>query len=635
MKRKIVVLISLIVLAYLGFLFTRLSDRPEFCASCHFMKPYVENWQASSHNRVNCRDCHWAPGFASYIGGKARLLSEILKYFAGAYNVRVHSKVKDEACLSCHRGGELSKPVKFKGKIPFSHDVHYGDTLRNIKIPCTGCHYELVQGSHLAVTDDPCFICHFVGRPPGRPVNDCYTCHGPPKEEIYVNGILFKHSEYLQTGVSCLTCHIHVTRGKGDIPREACYKCHIERFEAYGEIKRVHSVHVTREKYKCVECHNPLEHSQIEMAKALSPDCRTCHKESHSVQEKLYMGLGGKGVSPKPDPMFTANVFCLGCHSSKEYRFATEVLPLARATGQSCVDCHGKGYDKLLTMWQKTVGRRLNKIEKEILFLEPIAKKLGIKGLSDAKENFKLIKEDKSLGAHNINYTVSLLDYAEFSIEKVKNTLLGKNQPVGSTPNRIDEECKGCHPDAAEYAVKIEGREFLHRPHLEKFKCIKCHSKKRHGKTLKRNCDSCHHRKSDDCESCHTIQSLVYTGKLGGLNTPDIMFEAGVSCSDCHIKDGFPKKPAPEDCFSCHDEGYDKIMEEWKKESMEKIDLFESSLKNYRKRIKDMKGKELRKALSIYLSYSSLLDSLKNDGSEGIHNFELYSELLSSWDRLE
>jgi nitrate/TMAO reductase-like tetraheme cytochrome c subunit len=63
------------------------------------MKPFYDNWASSSHARVNCIDCHYEHGFSGYIAGKIRLLSEMLRYWVGAYNVRPHSRVSDQKLL--------------------------------------------------------------------------------------------------------------------------------------------------------------------------------------------------------------------------------------------------------------------------------------------------------------------------------------------------------------------------------------------------------------------------------------------------------------------------------------------------------------------------------------------------------
>ena len=126
MKRKILIPLISIFIIYLLYLFVRVSDKPSFCNSCHIMKPYYENWLSSSHNRFNCIDCHYKSGISGYIEGKFRLLAEMIRYFAGVYHVRLHSKIDDENCMKCHVKEELEiGEVLFARRIKFKHIKHY------------------------------------------------------------------------------------------------------------------------------------------------------------------------------------------------------------------------------------------------------------------------------------------------------------------------------------------------------------------------------------------------------------------------------------------------------------------------------------------------------------------------------
>jgi hypothetical protein len=618
MKRVLLVLGVLVVVLYLFWLLNRLSDRPYFSSSCHFMKPFVENWHSSTHNTVDCKNCHWAPGLGNYVSGKARLLTEIVRYAVGAYNPQVRSKVKDEACLQCHSLEDLKTPMTFGERIPFNHEVHYGDTLRGIYMPCAGCHYELVQGNHLAVSKDPCLICHFTGRPSGKPVKSCFTCHGPPRDEIQLDGIVFNHKEYLDAGVECKTCHVHVTRGRGDVPRPSCIKCHVEREISFENVGEIHRIHIEGQMIKCTECHRKLEHSKIEMAQALSPECRTCHKNGHSIQEEMYMGLGGKGVSVKPDPMFLSNVACFGCHGSQ------------KSIGESCNFCHGEGYGRLMNLWQRSVSSRVKLLKERLDLLRDLTSGLGsgrIKTLlSDAGENLRLILKDGSRGAHNIHFADALLKRAEENLREVES-LFGKIKKSGNL--KVSEECVSCHPDAPYYRVKLKDKEFPHMPHLGVYSCKSCHSVKKHGLTFKRDCEGCHHRRDRDCGSCHRIQNLIYRGELFGAESPNPMFEAEVSCSDCHLEDETPRKPSPSKCVDCHEEGYDEMMREWQEEAISLLDSYSKEIKKLGQSLKKKRGKELKEALSEYFKKEGVLETLMRDGSKGVHNPDLYREILS------
>ena len=146
--RRTVLIAGPIVILYAFFLFLRASDDPKFCASCHYMEQYYNNWLNSSHNQVSCVKCHYAPGFGNYIQGKIRLASEILRYYVGAYSAEVTSKINDGACLQCHKQEDFySKNVKFdQGKISFNHSEHLTSGKVNFSFKCQTCHSQTGAG---------------------------------------------------------------------------------------------------------------------------------------------------------------------------------------------------------------------------------------------------------------------------------------------------------------------------------------------------------------------------------------------------------------------------------------------------------------------------------------------------------
>lgn len=638
-KRVIISTFILLLFLYLAWQFNRITERPSFCNSCHFMKPFVANWETSSHNTVRCSACHWGPGFSDLLNGKLRLVSEMLRYSLGAYNPQVRSKVKDEACQACHKESDIPDTTFYLQKIPFMHKTHYGDTLRGIKTTCTTCHYELVQGKHIAVTNEPCIECHFVGTGRGQPVKNCYTCHGPPRDEILIDGMVFNHSEYLKTGVSCSTCHIHVTSGRGDVPRKACRTCHVERFKVFTQTEKIHTIHVTEEKQKCIDCHSVVKHGKIEVNPSITPDCKVCHGPGHSIQEEMYIGIGAKNVATLPDPMFTANVACYGCHLPLS-EIAQPVLSpepkLPKASGESCKNCHGKGYDRLLTMWQKSVKQRLVSVDSTLRFLKPFQNKTRSvsKLFKEISQNLEIVKKDGSLGAHNIRYTLTILDSIEVKLSRVVKILGGTDLKKYKEAQTVPSPCRNCHPGINYRTVLVKYRNFPHKAHTQKYTCQSCHSKKVHGKTLKTDCEACHHGKPDieeRCKDCHQTQVSLYRGTLMGLNSPDVMADAEVTCADCHINDTYPEKPDPETCINCHEEGYDETLQEWQTQTKTGLELLKLQLDSLYQSLADKKGNDFKKSFQRYEEGLKLLAILRKDGSLGAHNNQLVEDLLRSW----
>ena len=561
MRRRtkwIVIGVVVLLVAWMGYVGIRATDSPDFCASCHYMQPYVENWATSSHNDVGCIKCHAEPGVGGYLARKARLLGEVIRYTVGAYSTQPHARLSDEQCLSCHEHDTLEQTQTYSDDIQFSHVDHYQDPSRGVQLRCNTCHSELVQGSHMAVNQSTCIDCHFMGLPASEPLGTCQGCHGPPKDEIRIEGVTFNHSEYLKSDVGCLTCHTHVTSGNGDVPPEKCYSCHIERFEDYGETEKVHTVHVTEEQLTCRDCHTDIRHGEFELTRAITPDCRTCHASGHSVQEEIYIGTGGQGVESRPDPMFLSSVTCSGCHQRDDPGSPAATVQtssgrqLPRATAQSCVQCHGEGFDWLLGNWQSEVSAYQGELEARF---ERVASLLsgGIQtptlelarraaqlqrstqlgttaGLQTptmeiaqqamgryerAASNLALIQRDRSDGAHNVTYLNLLLERIDYDLEAVAELLsLGRVVPPDEPSlYASDANCTDCHTGIERSAIEAERDTFRHGLHLEQagISCDACHVSNdpnvaHHGDTF---------ADAADCSACHPTQTSVRTMSTG------------------------------------------------------------------------------------------------------------------------
>jgi len=608
------------LVAWMGYVGIRATDSPDFCASCHYMEPYVENWATSTHNDVGCIKCHAEPGVGGYLARKARLLGEVIRYTVGAYSTQPHARLSDTQCLSCHEHDTLEQTQTYSGDIQFSHVNHYQAPSRGVQLRCNTCHSELVQGSHMAVNQSTCIDCHFMGRPASEPLGTCQGCHGPPKDEIRIDGITFNHSEYLRSDISCLTCHTHVTSGTGDVPPEKCYSCHIERFEDYGETERVHTVHVTEEQLTCRDCHTDIQHGEFELAQAITPDCRTCHASGHSVQEEVYIGTGGQGVESRPDPMFLSSVTCSGCHQRDDQGSPVATVQsssgreLPKATAQSCVQCHGEGFDWLLGNWQSEVSEYRRDLEARF---ERVASLLGngvqtptlelarraaelqrstrlgasvdlqtpsmevVQQAMDryqrAQANLALVQRDRSDGAHNVTYLNLLLERIDYDLEAVAELLsLGRVVPPDEPSLYTSQaNCTDCHTGIERSAIGAERDTFSHGLHLEEagISCDACHvsntpSEEHHGATFAdaADCSSCHptqtsvrRMSSGDCLQCHSASVEIPSDQVNFSHEG----HASYGCAFCHEgvdnEDHLnyiqtdPQAPFSHDtCTSCH-----------------------------------------------------------------------------------
>jgi nitrate/TMAO reductase-like tetraheme cytochrome c subunit len=357
--------IGVLAVLFLVFVvgFWRISKSPKFCLTCHYMRPYYEAWQASSHNDVLCVECHYEPGLKAQLKGELAGISQVVKYVTRTFSPKPKAEISDAACLrpGCHETRLLSGQVMFKENIIFDHANHLGEARRGMKLRCTTCHSQIVQGPHIVVTESSCFTCHFFGHEEGKTVGTCLSCHGPPAATVEHQGVEFDHSTYVTPETDCLSCHTNVTQGSGEVPPERCFSCHVQRSERWEDAPFLHEMHVTEHKVECFECHVEITHG-VE-GEGLSPlltlRCLDCHSNQHSVAEQMYSGVGVEGLPNSPSRMFLAKVNCNGCHKEPEQLKADDaVFETAGAAAKECVACHGEGYDEMMDMWQEMMRSR-------------------------------------------------------------------------------------------------------------------------------------------------------------------------------------------------------------------------------------------------------------------------------------
>jgi len=114
-------------------------------------------------------------------------------------------------------------------------------------------------------------------------------------------------------------------------------------------------------------------------------------------------------------------VSCDTCHENiARGHFPQEVR-------QSCLDCHGPGYDRVLEEWQAEISERFKRARRHLLVLrakfrhsktdvpEEIASKV-----KKAETMIDLVKRDKSMGGHNFLYSKRLITKADDYLLGVK-----------------------------------------------------------------------------------------------------------------------------------------------------------------------------------------------------------------------
>ncbi|MCK4765466.1 MAG: NapC/NirT family cytochrome c, partial [Candidatus Aminicenantes bacterium] len=631
------IIVTLVVITAVMILTMEVTSRPKFCSTCHYMKPYYASWQESSHSEVTCTDCHFPPGIKSKIKGKLTALSMLVNYFTGVYKKgKPWAEISDESCMrgGCHDTKLLSGKTLYKKNIIFDHTPHLTALRRGKKLRCTGCHSQIVQGSHLSVTESTCFLCHFKGVTAKKEINRCTKCHEPPVAEKGADTpVVFDHKQVMEKKMDCWKCHGEMVVGDGAVPKNRCSNCHAEldKLKRYDDTEFMHKNHITDHKVECERCHTEIQHKSVARTEFVKPDCHSCHPDFHKAQLYLFTGSGGKGLPKHPSPMFDAGLNCQACHIYHDFAddFKEKGETFA-ADAKSCDPCHGEGYHKILSTWKQQTSRKLSQVDN---VLKTAKKTIAAKknnaaypeaeqALKDALYNYNLVKFGKSI--HNIAFANQLLEKSYLLAEEsLKMLNITARLPYFERESKlVPGECSNCHAGVERTEKRVFGWVFPHYKHLitEGLTCTRCHSHQRkHGELIirKQDCMSCHHKdKQKQCKECHEIQDAIYFSKLAfsTLDMPNVMAE-DVSCGDCHQDEQENIfRPGKENCSNCHDKEYEDFFSQWQEDSLELLERLREKVRRGNLRRGDK-------------AYDTLL-FLEKDGSKGIHNPELYQELI-------
>ncbi|MBS3906334.1 MAG: cytochrome c3 family protein [Syntrophaceae bacterium] len=650
-----------IVFIILSLALLRFTESPTFCGLCHQMDVYMESWRTSSHSHVACTDCHYEPGLLNHLKGKWVDGQVSLAYFlSGKRPPTPHAQISDASCLQCHKIEDLQKDMVYKNVV-FSHEEHLGELRRGMKLRCTSCHAQLVQGVHLTVHETNCFICHYYqAGPKGEQeciscaVGSCVSCHVEPKGDIKVKGWNFNHQKYIARGVECERCHVNVVQGDGHVPEGKCLQCHNEPeiLATQYPPQFMHKKHVTDTKIECADCHTQIRHEIGPILTMVhSPTvCDKCHsKEMHLAPGDFYRGSGGIGVPDSPSLMYTTNVDCTACHRKEGERQAALYTTkyVERAMGESCVACHGEGFDEALKQWQVFLSKAKNETSQRLSNVQAILQeaekdqarspefKKAQNLLNEARHNYNFVHLGK--GAHNIEYAFKLLNVAN---NRTEQALAALDRNYKLKEFKTEMTCTSlCHIGIEKRTVPFNDVKFSHETHVltKKMKCMDCHSsRENHGKTFLKNCNACHHGekiKKVKCEDCHISVKRLVQGKggIGVKERPSSKLDV-VECIECHR--GVPAKKKDtldaikKRCIECHDQSYGEMLTRWKKSSEGLLTKLAPKIEKVREEIRRI---EIRGGHTfVYrkpFGEAELNYNLAKKGN-GVHNPEYTEELL-------
>ena len=607
----------------------KVTSQPGFCVSCHYMVPYFNSWEKSSHKDVHCTECHFPPGIKGTVNGKFTAISMVVNYFTGVYKKsKPWAEISDASCLreGCHETRLLEGIVPFKEGIKFNHTPHLEKDRRGKHLRCTSCHSQIVQGSHMKVTEETCFLCHFKDQPEDAMMTNCTLCHKPPTIADSTN-VIFDHTHQLKNNIDCRLCHGPMVHGDGEVPKERCSYCHAEigKLEKYSETIEIHEIHISQHKVDCNHCHNTVQHKSIAKTGEIKPDCKACHIDRHIDQYDLFSGQGAIGVDPLPSQMFHNGLGCKACHI---------ILPddwekhpgqaIRRAGPASCNPCHEENYFKLYQQAKPVLNKKIKETDKEVKYFR--SQSSGARSdsiLSVCENNLDLLKRGRPI--HNLEYADRIL----FEIGRSLSILQNKTPAPRALADTASVRCLKCHYGQDEVFVEHNNKLFSHRNHVHnvKLSCKDCHIEKKPNHGILKDgtfCMDCHHKSATvSCDPCHLIQRNLIRGEgVFSEFDADVMFESDIFCRDCHEVEGIKvHKPEKQNCETCHEPGYWDTMKESQAE-------FRITIAQLETKLAETPDSENRREAE------KLLTALKRDGTKGAHNSVAVMDILKKIETL-
>lgn len=134
------------------------TSTPEFCASCHEIKPAYEAWKTSTHRNnaqgvvADCMDCHLPAPHDTYDFFFAKTMhgaKDVLVHFTSgpenydreAMRKQAYAGFKNDQCLKCHRN--IENIPNNRGAMLAHREVM--NPLPGYERSCVDCHKNLVH----------------------------------------------------------------------------------------------------------------------------------------------------------------------------------------------------------------------------------------------------------------------------------------------------------------------------------------------------------------------------------------------------------------------------------------------------------------------------------------------------------
>jgi len=319
-------------------------------------KPHLDKKKQIEGQMVTCTSCH-----QHETDQKKFEVSQKSCHLCHFKNVKFNQEERGR-CELCH---ELpKKPIQTSGEKPITHQ-----TLKDAKVSCGSCHYDVIQASGRA-----------------------------------------KYEAYFKKGV----LKTALVMGAGDIIKGNCFACHDQKkaLKEVGNKKLMHEKHVSVKNARCFDCHQVIRHKKSVVDQTVAAKAGAKMTEVQKPMSERFIADSCFACHPKPHELQRQ------CHL--ERKFTKKGTPVLMASAKTCVGCH-PGRQKLLKDWKTDLENGIKdtlEVQKEALDALSAAKaKLARPKLTEVRnmlkegqKNLKMVQFGN--GVHNKKYALYLLDAA-------------------------------------------------------------------------------------------------------------------------------------------------------------------------------------------------------------------------------
>ena len=195
-------------------------ETPAFCGQCHTMQPEVEAHLDSSHETVECAECHVGSGLKGLIESKWAGMQQMAKLVTGSYARPIPPGAHgmpppDDTCLRCHDPARQQDDLLITRSV-FQEDENNTEQRVALVVRLPGDERQKTRGIHWHVLSKVEFIAEDEA---GRKIDWIGVENPDGTSEEFISQNLVEISE--QAGLRAAEL-----RASGDVRRMSCYDCH-------------------------------------------------------------------------------------------------------------------------------------------------------------------------------------------------------------------------------------------------------------------------------------------------------------------------------------------------------------------------------------------------------------------------